>query len=64
MNLIPLSVVDLLFQQETVVVVETCEIQLLFFLKKKLLLLKKHFETVMLMWPRKIFNFVILQYIQ
>ena len=35
----------LFFQQETVVVVETCEI-LLIFLKKGLLLLKKHFETI------------------
>ena len=44
----------LFFQQESVVV-ETCEI---------LLFMKKHFETVMLVLPQNIFNFVILQYIQ
>ena len=38
--------VVLFFQQETVVVVETCEI---------LLFMKKHFETVMLVWPQNIF---------
>ena len=44
----------LFFGQETVVVVETCEILLLIFFKKGLLLLKKHFETSSLMLPRNI----------
>ena len=55
----------LFFGQETVLVVETCEILLFIFFKKRLLLLKKHFETGMIMLPKNIFSyFVILQYIQ
>ena len=45
---------DLFFGQETVVVVETCEILLFIFSKKGLLLLKKHFETSRLMLPKNI----------
>ena len=43
----------LFFGQETVVVVETHEILLFIFFKKGLLLLMKHFETSMLMLPKK-----------
>ena len=44
----------LFFGQETVVVVETCEIPSFIFFKKRLLLSKKHFETGMLMSPKNI----------
>ena len=48
--------------RQIVVVVGTCEILLSIFLKRRLLLFKKHFETDMLMLPKKIsLYFVILQ---
>ena len=43
------------FFNKRLAVVETCEIQkIIYFFKKKLLLLKNHFETVTLMWLKKI----------
>ena len=45
----------LFFGQETVVVVETCQILFFYFFKKRLLLLKKHFETGMITLPKSIF---------
>ena len=51
------------FHQETVVVVQTCEIPLFIFFKEAVIV-EETFETVILMWPKFFFNFVILQYIQ
>ena len=52
----------LFFEQETVVVVETCEVLLFIFLKNRLLLFKKHFETGTL--PKNIILLCHSQYIQ